>query len=128
DTQGPYSVADNEVWVLGDNRNNSHDSRFWFSGRGGGVFLDQVEARALFRWLNVTGAGIDWSRFGTGVAEPLLPTSMRSLEPGPKKCLEQRLPRDKTAHLTTLRSASRGGATHGRKSREPSRWAGRPPR
>src|SRR5262245_29321700 len=51
EVQGPYVVADNEVWVLGDNRNNSHDSRFWFGGRGGGVPLDNVKARALFRWL-----------------------------------------------------------------------------
>ncbi len=100
DAQGPYSVADNEVWVLGDNRNNSYDSRFWFAGRGGGVPLDHVKARALFRWLSITDAGIDWSRFGTGLAEPLLPTSMSSLEVGLKKCLEQRPPHDKTVPPT----------------------------
>jgi signal peptidase I len=103
DTQGPYTVADNEVWVLGDNRNNSHDSRFWFGGKGGGVPLDMVKARALFRWLSVTDAGIDWSRYGTGLAEPLLPASMQSLEAALKKCLELRPPRENTVPPRSLR-------------------------
>jgi signal peptidase I len=96
DEQGPFTVAEREVWVLGDNRNNSHDSRFWFAGRGGGVPLDLVRARALFRWLGVTDTGVEWSRFGTSLADPLLPASMRSLEPGLKKCLEKRPARETT--------------------------------
>ena len=97
ETQGPYAVAVNEVWVLGDNRNNSHDSRFWFDGRGGGLPLDHVKARALFRWLSFTQAGtIDWSRFGTALAEPLLPTAMTALQREVDRCLAQRPPREKT--------------------------------
>ncbi len=96
DVQGPYVVAGNDVWVLGDNRNNSHDARFWFGGRGGGVPLDHVKARALFRWLSVTDAGIDWSRFGTALAEPLLPASMKTLQGDMDRCLAQRPPREKT--------------------------------
>jgi signal peptidase I len=97
EVQGPYVVADNEVWVLGDNRNNSNDSRLWFGRRGGGVPLNNVKARALFRWSSITDAGVDWSRFGTALAELLLPASMKTLEGDLQKCLAQRPPHEKTA-------------------------------
>jgi signal peptidase I len=48
DYQGPYMVRPGEVWVMGDNRNNSHDSRGWFEGRGGGVPFANIRGRALW--------------------------------------------------------------------------------
>ena len=49
--EGPYVVGPGEVWVFGDNRNNSRDSRAWFGGRGGGAPFDSIKGRALFVWL-----------------------------------------------------------------------------
>lgn len=89
--QGPYYVKPGEVWVMGDNRNNSHDSRAWFSGQGGGVPFDNVKGRALFVWLSVSDSGMDWSRLGAPVmGRPRLPAAMKHLEPGIDKCIRER--------------------------------------
>jgi len=82
---------------MGDNRNNSHDSRMWWGGQGGGVPFENVRGRALFVWLSVSDVGIDWSRLGAPVmGRPRLPTAMKHLEPGLAKCLHDRPSLDKT--------------------------------
>ncbi|MBN2195126.1 MAG: signal peptidase I [Polyangiaceae bacterium] len=52
DEEGPYRVDTDEVWVLGDNRDNSSDSRAWNNRRGGGVPFPLIKGRAMFVWLS----------------------------------------------------------------------------
>ena len=115
--QGPYLVAKpgdpctpherscgddgkepGQVWVMGDNRNNSHDSRMWFGGQGGGVPFENIRGRALFVWLSVSDNGVDWSRlFAPVMGRPRLPPAMRpTLEADLDKCLAKRPPIEKT--------------------------------
>ncbi len=71
-SSGPYSVKEGESFVLGDNRNNSHDSRMWYGGNGGGVPRDHVQGRVLFR------------------SEPKLPPGGEALAGALAECLAKR--------------------------------------
>jgi signal peptidase I len=87
------------VFVLGDNRENSDDSRGWFEGRGGGVRVDQIKGRASTIWSSIDEAGhIPWSRVGRDVTGPpkcpdgFPPATCTALE----QCLANRPPRSAT--------------------------------
>jgi signal peptidase I len=91
--QGPYLVQPGEVWVLGDNRNNSSDSRAWYNQRGGGVPFPLIKGRALFVWLSFGRDGnVTWDRLLHNVmGTPTLPEGTRpELVEGVKKCLAER--------------------------------------
>jgi len=94
DFQGPYQVQPNEVWVLGDNRNNSSDSRAWNHGRGGGVPFPYIKGRAMFVWLSFgPSGGINPSRLLHNVmGKPTLPKDQETdaLRSAIDQCLAQR--------------------------------------
>jgi signal peptidase I len=81
-----WSVPAGNVFVLGDNRNNAHDSRRWFAGVGGTVKPDLVIGRASLIWL-----AADPNRLATSVAEmPKLSSFDAATVAGIDACLRGR--------------------------------------
>lgn len=66
DNFGPMTVPADQYFVMGDNRDQSYDSRFWFGGKGGLVPIQDILGRAVviyWSWEDDT-FGVRWSRLG----------------------------------------------------------------
>ncbi len=62
DNFGPYEVPANHLFCLGDNRDNSNDSRFW-----GPVPMDHIRGRALMVYWSFDTGGredLNWRGYG----------------------------------------------------------------
>ncbi|MGY8951248.1 MAG: signal peptidase I, partial [Flavobacteriales bacterium] len=59
-----YTFKQNYYWLMGDNRQNSADSRFW-----GFVPENHIVGKALFIWMSYDkyGKGIRWERLFNSV-------------------------------------------------------------
>jgi len=93
--QGPFKAAPQEVWVIGDNRNNSHDSRSWHNGMGGGVPFENIKGRAMSVWMSFgPGGNIAKDRLFVSVhGPPTLPAAQEAaLRPAVDRCLKERPP------------------------------------
>jgi len=58
DNLGPLTVPENSYFVMGDNRDGSHDSRFW-----GFVERSEIKGRAFMIYWSF-GGGVRWNRIG----------------------------------------------------------------
>ncbi len=57
DNYGPYTVPAGEMFMMGDNRDSSHDSRYW-----GPLDMDLVKGRAMFLYWSWDGEK-NWPRW-----------------------------------------------------------------
>jgi signal peptidase I len=66
DNFGPVKVPEDHYFVMGDNRDQSYDSRFWFGGRGGFVPREDILGKAFIIYWSWTdqGFGVRWDRIG----------------------------------------------------------------
>jgi hypothetical protein len=91
-----YVVKPGEVFVLGDNRGNSMDSRAYDQGRGAGVPLAGIDAEARWFLAGTHRSGdTDWSRLFKPVGRlegglHLEGLNSKDLDAGIERCFQHR--------------------------------------
>jgi signal peptidase I len=88
-----YVVKPGELFVLGDNRNESNDSHIWNEGKGGGVPFVDVVGRSTRKLLGTTRAGrVDFGAFllPIGTHLSLEGVDVKKLETNIRACLAKR--------------------------------------
>lgn len=78
---GPYAVGPDEIFLLGDNRNRSWDSRAW---RRKAIRVPQSNVQGQFWFLYSPR-----QRLGIRPSTPVLPTSVARLQPELARCLRE---------------------------------------
>lgn len=91
---GAFEVAPRQVFVVGDNRRNSHDSRTYNAGAGGGIAESTVRANPFRVWRSgaPSATGLAWRTTTT----PWLPPAWIDLRAGLDRCLAAAPPRAAT--------------------------------